>query len=51
MAVNLFTETIGAETGGGAAAPPSLLPGGERGALGAVLPFAFQYDSNEANVC
>ena len=27
---------------------PALLPGGARGA---VLPFAFQYDSNEANAC
>ena len=33
---------------GGAVAPPALLPGGARGA---VLPFAFQYDSNEANAC
>ena len=32
--------------GQGAAAPSALLPGGARGA---VLPFAFQYDSNEAN--
>ena len=37
------------ERGGrGAAAPPAFLPGG---ASGAVLPFAFQYDSNEANAC
>ena len=37
----------GAGTGGAgwAAAPRALLP---RGATGAVLPFAFQYDSNEA---
>ena len=48
--------------GQGGSCPPSLLPGGGRGAAapndllprgarGAVLPFAFQYDSNEANAC
>ena len=40
-------SSSGAGTGG-AAAPPAFLPGGARGA---VLPFAFQYDSNEANAC
>ena len=34
--------------GGGGSCPPALLPGG---AKRAVLPFAFQYDSNEANAC
>ena len=45
-------ETAGGGGGGGGQGgicpPPALLPGGARGA---VLPFAFQYDSNEANAC
>ena len=37
-----FLGTVVPKRGGG---------GGGRGARGAVLPFAFQYDSNEANAC
>ena len=38
--------TGGGKGGAGGSCPPAILPGGARGA---VLPFAFQYDSNEAN--
>ena len=38
-----FLGTVVPKRGGGG--------GGGRGARGAVLPFAFQYDSNEANAC
>ena len=49
----IFTKSVVPEGGGGggaggAAALPALLPGGARGA---VLPFAFQCDSHEANAC
>ena len=44
-----MTLPVVPERGGkGGSCPPALLPGGSRGA---VLPFAFQYGSNEANAC
>ena len=46
----LFAMSVVPERGGGngGSCPSAILPGG---AMGAGLPFAFQYDSNEANVC